>query len=231
MCSVPRMWPAKTDSTSRARKSGPFTQSEKVDLFKLHLKEYTTPARPTLIETTLAQYLAILGTGAPGSPEFTERIGALYAMAFTVKMTRKFGGLQDYVIGKLEAEYWTEDGVDPAEARPEQWHWRLLIRTPDFVEKSELREAARKLVEKGQTVPVREVELVTVHGGPCVQMLHVGPYEKSCETRAQMTEMIVRDGWEVPGRYHEVYLSDPRRVAPEKLRTILRLPVRKRRGG
>jgi hypothetical protein len=205
-------------------------QNEKIDLFKALREEYTTPSEPTIVKTTKANYLAIAGAGAPGSEAFTERIGALYAMAFTIKMTRKFGGLQDYVIGKLESQYWAEDGVDPAGARPEQWHWRLLIRTPDFVEKAELKEAARKLIEKGQTVPVRDVELVSLNEGACVQMLHVGPYDRSGEARTRMTDLIARDGWEVAGRYHEVYLSDARRVAPEKLRTILRLPVHKRRG-
>jgi hypothetical protein len=220
-----------THVAPRAGRTGPSLQAEKLDLYKLCRKEYATPARPTLIDTTRAHYLAILGAGTPGGQEFTERIGALYAMAFTIKMTRKFGGLQDYVIGKLEAQYWTEDGVDPAAAPSELWHWRLLIRTPDCVEKAELRQAARKLVEKGQAVPVREVELALLDGGTCMQMLHVGPYEASCESRAQMPAMMERGGLEVSGRYHEVYLSDPHRVAPEKLRTILRLPVRKRRGG
>lgn len=214
-------------SNNQIPRSNP--QGHKIDLCKLHREEYATPSHPTIVATSKASYLAIPGAGAPGGPEFTARIGALYAMAFTIKMTRKFDGRQDYVIGKLEAQYWTDEGVDPAAAQPDPWRWRLLIRTPDFVEKSEVREAARKLREKGQTVPVGEVELVVVNGGPCVQMLHVGPYDQSGKTRAQMLEMIERDGWEIAGRSHEVYLSDPRRVAPERLRTILRLRVRQHR--
>lgn len=201
--------------------------TEKVDLVRLHKDEYVAKPEPRLIETKPATYLAIEGRGAPGGDDFGDRIGALYAVAYTVKMTRKFGGRRDYVVSKLEAQYWSASGGSEfGESPPDDLCFRLLIRTPDFVDPAEIEEAAAKLVEKGKTPSVREVRLGTLEEGRCVQMLHVGPYESEPETLAAMREFMAKEGVEQAGHHHEVYLSDPRRVAPEKLRTILRLPVR-----
>lgn len=204
---------------------------EKVDLYKLHKAEYVAPKKPVVVDTRKAQYLAISGRGAPGGEAFQAKIGALYAMAFTIKMTRKFEGKGDYVISKLEGQYWTDpEDLDFQKARPEQLNWRLLIRTPDFVGKRDLESAASKLTEKGKGEGVNEVERVSLSEGKCVQLLHVGPYDKEPETVEKMMAFAELEGWAVNGRHHEIYLSDPRRVAPEKLRTILRMPVRKKGG-
>jgi hypothetical protein len=208
--------------------------TDKIDLFKLHKNEYVAPRQPALVTIKPAQYLAISGQGAPGGEAFTDRIGALYGAAYTIKMTRKFAGKQDYVIGKLECQWWVDgksgecDGDALDSVPPDSWRWRLLIRTPDFIGQPDLDEATAKLQEKGKGgAELGDVVLTTVAEGDCVQMLHVGPYEREPETVATMRAMAVAEGLTVHGRHHEIYLSDPRRVAPEKLRTILRLPVRK----
>lgn len=202
--------------------------TEKLDLYKQHKAEYAARQKPALIEAQRAQYLAVCGRGAPGSDEFQVRIGALYAAAFTIKMTRKFAGRGDYVICKLEGQYWDPDGAPdlPVSALADL-HWRLMIRTPDFVDQEDLDDAVRKIREKGKDVPIEAVELFELAEGTCVQMLHVGPYEQESVTLERMREWLTGEGWTPHGRHHEIYLSDPRRVAPEKLRTILRLPVRK----
>ena len=153
-------------------------------------------------------------------------MGALYAIAYTVKMTRKFDGRQDYVIGKLEGQWWSDRGPDLKNIPKEQWRWKLMIRTPDFVGETELSQAAKTLREKGKDPEVEEVKLETIAEGPCVQMLHVGPYDREWETISQMLEFAGEEGYESHGRHHEIYLSDPRRVPPERLKTILRMPVR-----
>ena len=195
----------------------------KIDLGKLHKADYVAPKQPVLLHIAPARYLAVTGQGRPGGDEFQTRIGALYAIAFTVKMTRKFGGRQDYTVGRLEAQYFF-DG-DPAAIPPDEWPWRLLIRTPEFVADTELTEAAAKLIAKGKPAEVKQVKLETIDEGRCVQMLNVGPYEREGDSVAVMCAFAGRHGLKFAGPHHEIYISDPRRVAPAKLKTILRLPV------
>jgi hypothetical protein len=199
---------------------------EKVDLCKLHKDEYVTPKNPVLIQTKPAQYLAIAGQGAPGGERFTACIGALYGMAFTIKMTRKFAGKQDYTVCKLEGQ-WFMDG-DFSKIPKTQWRWKLLIRTPDFIKQDDCKKAVATLLKRGKPREVEEVKLETIGEGQCVQMLHVGPYDREGETIALMRAFAESEGLKFAGPHHEIYLSDPRRVPPERLRTILREPVAKR---
>jgi len=192
---------------------------KKTDLFRELRDEYAQPKTPAIVSTTPGRYLAIEGRGAPGTGEFQDRLGALYAVAFTVKMTRKFDGRRDYVVGKLETQYERPDG--PLE---DLW-WRMLIRTPDFVGGDELAPAVAALLDKGKPETVREVSLEEIDEGECVQLLHVGPYDRAGGARREMEEFAAAEGLELRGLYHEICLSDPRRVEPERLRTILRMPV------
>ncbi len=205
--------------------------TDRIDLYKQHRDQYVTPKKPVLVAMDDATYLTISGRGAPGGPEFTEKIGALYGVAFTIKMTRKFAGQQDYVVSKLEAQ-WGLDGESChfANAPKEQWNWRLMIRTPLFVKQKELDEAARKLIEKGKAPCADQVKLESIAEALCVQMLHIGPYEEERRSIGVMSAFAEQQGLALHGRHHEIYLSDPRRIAPEKLKTILRLPVRKTEG-
>jgi hypothetical protein len=202
--------------------------NDKIDLCKLHKDEYATPKSPVLVTVGEAMYLAICGRGEPGGPEFTDRIGALYGVAYTVKMTRKFAGLQDYVVCKLEGQWWVDGPCqDFARVPRDQWNWRLMIRTPEIVTQAELRQAAATLIGKGKAPSADQVKLESFAEGLCVQMLHVGPYDREGDTIAQMKAFADERGLEFHGRHHEIYLSDPRRVTPERLKTILRIPVRK----
>jgi hypothetical protein len=199
---------------------------DKLDLFReLRKADYNPSKKPVLIEVKKGSYLQIDGTGAPGGDSFATRVGALYAMAYTIKMTRKFDGRRDYVIGKLEAQWWVDGGGDMASTPEDLWNWTLMIRTPDFVKRAELKSAAKALLEKGKDPDVAQVTLATMAGGRCVQMLHVGPYEKEPDTIAKMTAHAAEHGLAPHGRHHEIYISDPRRVPPDRLKTILRLPV------
>ena len=201
--------------------------SEKIDLFKEHKADYKATSRPALIETAAAHYLAVEGQGAPGGPEFEDRIGALYSMAFTIKMTRKAAGLGDYVVCKLESLWYAPDGGDDlCRVPPEQWCWTLMIRTPDGVTSDDLDAAVKALRDKGKCEFVQDVRLITLDEGPCVQMLHIGPYEMIGDTIETMQAFAARQGLAFTGNPHDIYLSDPRRVAPEKLKTIVRRPVK-----
>lgn len=201
---------------------------EKIDLSKLHKDDYAAPKKPVLLNIGEAAYLAITGQGEPGGTVFTDKIGALYGAAFTIKMTRKFAGEQDYAVCKLESQWWCDEGAGNFCRVPkDRWCWRLLIRTPDFVHQNELDQAVALLLKKGKSALVQEVRLESFTEGPCVQMLHVGPYEREPESIALMKAHAEKNGLQLHGRHHEIYLSDPRRVAPERLKTLLRHPVRK----
>jgi hypothetical protein len=201
--------------------------SEKLDLYKLHKADYVAKQTPIIVDTSDANYLVIDGGGEPGGAAFQVGIEALYGVAFTVKMTRKNEGQGDYAICKLEAQWWHGDGdSDLSEVPQSEWRWRLMIRTPEFVKDSDLESAASKLTEKNKGEGVDRVRLRDLSEGSCVQMLHLGPYEREHETIALMKQHAGEKGLQLHGLHHEIYLSDPRRVAAEKLKTILRRPVR-----
>jgi hypothetical protein len=203
-------------------------QDDKIDLFKqLRKTEYAQPKKPMLVDVKKGVYLTIDGKGEPGGSEFAAKVGALYSVAYTVKMTRKFDGRQDYVIAKLEAQWWSEEGPDLESVPKDQWRWKLMIRTPEIVDRGELKRAAKTLREKGKAAEADQVKLESICEKTCVQMLHVGPYDRECETISEMLQFAEQEGYRGHGRHHEIYLSDPRRVPPDRLRTILRMPVRK----
>ena len=200
---------------------------EKIDLYKLHKADYVAPKKPVLLHLKPAQYLTVADQGAPGSERFTACIGALYAVAFTIKMTRKFAGRQDYAVCKLEGQ-WFFDGDDPGITPKAEWRWKLMIRTPDFVTQTDRQQAVAKLLDKGKPREVQEVRLETIDEGTCVQMLHVGPYDRESETIAMIRTFAGKGGFTIVGPHHEIYLSDPRRVPALRLKTLLREPVSRR---
>jgi hypothetical protein len=195
----------------------------KLDLYKLHKAEYVTPKSPALVKTKPAQYLTFAGQGVPGDERFTTAIGALYGAAFTIKMTRKFAGKQDYAVCKLEGQWFVEG--DMAAIPKETWKWKLLIRTPDFVSQQDLKAAAAAALKKNKPQEIEEVTLERIDEGLCVQMLHIGPYDKESDSIALMRSFAEAKGLKFSGPHHEIYLSDPRRAPAERLKTILRNPT------
>jgi hypothetical protein len=197
----------------------------KLDLYQANKAEYATPRKPVLLRIAKATYLGIAGRGTPGGEAFEQAIGALMSVAFTIKMASKFAG-RDYGVCKLEGLWWVDSGGSFQTEPKDKWSWRLLIRTPEFIGKRELEAARKQLAEKGKDPLFKDVELLTLDEGQCVQMLHAGPYDREPETIARKEAFAAAEGYRFDGLHHEIYLSDPRRVAPEKLRTILRIPVR-----
>ena len=199
---------------------------EKLDLYKLHKADYVTPRKPVLVEIKPAKYLAITGRGEPGGAMFQARLGALYNVAFTIKMAKKFAG-QDYAVCKLEGLWWGSKHPANFLGEPrEAWNWKLLIRTPDFIQNREVSQASRSLLAKGRSADVSEVRLESLREGRCVQLLHTGAYDQESATIEQMRQFAEEAGLALHGLHHEIYLSDPRRVVPAELKTILRHPVR-----
>jgi hypothetical protein len=132
-----------------------------------------------------------------------------------------------YTVSKLEGLWWTElAGREFLETPREKWNWKLMIRTPPFITEKEVAGAKAKLLAKGKPREIAGVNLETLEEGQCVQVLHLGPYEAESATIARTREAAGKKGLKFHGLHHEIYLSDPRRVAPAKLRTILRRPVK-----
>jgi hypothetical protein len=202
------------------------SKPQKFETYKEFAADYVAPKEPALLRLKPARYLAIAGRGEPGGKAFQAAIGALYNAAFTVKMARKFAG-RDYTVSKLEGLWWADDsGREFLETPREKWNWKLMIRTPAFITEKEVAEAKKKLLAKGKPPEIAGVKLETLAEGQCVQMLHLGPYDAEPATLARMGKFAEKRGLVFHGLHHEIYLGDPRRVAPAKLRTILRRPAK-----
>ena len=199
----------------------------KLDLLKQHKAEYVAPKKPVLLKVGPAKYLAVEGKGAPADTAFQAAVGALYAVAFTIKMTRKAAGKGDYKIAWLEGLWWGPNLRAPfAVASPKDWRWKVLIRTPTFVSARDLAAAQKSLLAKGKVAEVAKVKLATLREGKCIQLLHVGSYASEVASLEAMHDFADARGLRFRGVHHEIYLSDPRRVPANKLRTILRHSVR-----
>jgi len=200
--------------------------TKKFDIYKEHAADYVTPKTPALVDIKPANYLVVTGRGEPGGEAFQSAIGALYKVAFTVKMARKFAG-RDYTVSKLEGRWWVDDPTRSfLDEPPSKWNWKLMIRVPEFIKEKEVAASIEKLLAKGKPKEVAGIKLEVLNEGNCVQVLHLGPYDKERPTIERMYTFAQEHGLKFHGLHHEIYLSDPRRVAPAKLRTILRHPVR-----
>jgi len=198
----------------------------KLDLYKLHKSDYVAPLKPVLVDIKPARYLSITGQGEPGGSTFQARLGALYNTAFTIKMAKKFAR-QDYAVCKLEGLWWGNNKASRFLEEPRDcWNWKLLIRSPDFIQNRDVTEAARNLIGKGKSADVSEVKLETLREGRCVQVLHTGPYDQESATIEVMEKFAAEAGLALHGLHHEIYLSDPRRVDVARLKTILRYQAR-----
>ena len=196
----------------------------KLDLYRRYKGEYVTPKNPALVRVGPARYLSVRGRGDPNGPGFGAAVGALYGVAFTIKMAKK-AARKDYVVAKLEGLWWGgRRGKLMIESPPSTWRWKVMIRVPTFVTASDVARAKRELLRRGKSGGT--VRLESLREGRVVQLLHVGPYDREHESLGRMEKFARAHGVRLAGRHHEIYLADPRRVAPARLRTILRRPVR-----
>lgn len=206
---------------------------EKLDLTKKYKTYYSAKAKPEIVTIEKALFLSICGKGDPSGKDFAERIEALYPTAYALKFACK-AMEKDFVVSKLEGLWWFDEKkyanktitTASVEVPRSEWNYRLLIRLPDFVTKKDVDKAIEK-VKKEKNIPLTsQLEFFTMTEGKCVQMLHVGPYSTEPETLQQMKVFMDSKGLGRNGLHHEIYLSDFRKTAPEKLKTILRDPVR-----
>ena len=205
--------------------------------FKKEYKEFYMPKNsPGIVMLPSMNYIAVRGTGDPNQEdgEYKQAIGLLYGIAFTIKMSRKgdhrIEGYFDYVVPPLEG-FWYMEGMNGIDyAHKENFHWISVIRLPDFVSEDDLRWAVNEATQK-KKLDFSKVEFRTVEEGLCVQCMHIGPYDDEPATVAMMHEFMEKKGYELDisdkRLHHEIYLSDARKVAPDKLKTVIRHPIRK----
>lgn len=179
-----------------------------------------------IVDVPPLQYLMVDGHGDPNtSKEYPDAVAALYPVAYALKFASKALG-KDYVVTPLEALWWAADPAAFTAGDKSQWDWTAMIMVPDWITRDMFDDAAAKVAEKDPPTSLSKVRLEMLIEGLCVQTLHIGSYDDEGAILAQMhQEFIPASGLREAGKHHEIYLNDPRKVEPSKLRTILRQPV------
>ena len=204
--------------------------------FKKEYKEFYLPKyKPEIVNVPKANYIAVRGTGDPNEENgaYQKAISVLYGVAYTLKMSYKtdykINGFFEYVVPPLEGFWWQEnvDGINYADKA--SFHWISVIRLPDFVSEKDL-EWAKETATKKKKVDCSSAEFLTVDEGLCVQIMHLGAFDDEPATIAIMDNYIRENGYinDLTDKrlHHEIYLSDARKVAPEKWKTVIRHPIK-----
>lgn len=205
--------------------------------FKKEYKEFYLPRnKPEIVNVPTANYIAVRGKGNPNTPdgEYQQAISVLYAVAYTLKMSYKtdykIEGFFEYVVPPLEGFWWQENvsGVDYG--NKDSFNWISVIRLPDFITKTDF-EWAVENASKKKKLDCSKAEFITIDEGLCVQIMHIGPFDNEPETVAIMDAFLEENGYEndinEKRLHHEIYMSDARKVAPEKWKTVIRHPIKK----
>lgn len=200
---------------------------EKID-FKKTLKKFYLPTDKdfVLVDVPEMRFLMIDGEGDPGGEAYTRAVQWLYSVAYPIKFIAKKQVGKDFVVPPLEGLWWADDMDDFISGNKDRWKWRMMIALPGWADQGMFEEAVVKASKKlGERPNSLRIENFTE--GKCVQIMHIGPYSEEAPTIARMhKEYIPANGLIENGYHHEIYLNDPRRTAPEKLKTVLRQPVR-----
>ena len=191
---------------------------------------YRAKPTPELVVVPRLSFLSLDGSGDPNtSPAYAAAIQALYSVSYAAKFTLKRSGGEDFKVSALEGLWWSEDLSAFAAADKTGWRWRMMIRQPDCVSAELVERLAHEVAAKKSLPCASELRLESFEEGPAAQVLYLGPYSGEGPTIARLHDFIHGLGYSFDGRvdkHHEIYLGDPRRAAPERLRTIIRQPYR-----
>lgn len=206
--------------------------------FKKEYKEFYLPKnKPEIVNVPTANYIAVRGKGNPNTldGEYQQAISVLYAVAYTLKMSYKtdykIKGFFEYVVPPLEGFWWQENvsGVDYG--NKDSFNWISVIRLPDFITKTDF-EWAVENASKKKKLDCSKAEFITIDEGLCVQIMHIGPFDNEPESVAIMDAFLEENGYEndinEKRLHHEIYMSDARKVAPEKWKTVIRHPIKRK---
>ncbi len=201
---------------------------EKVDHKKIFKEFYNPPLTPVIVYVPDMQFLMIDGKGYPEtSQEYQEAMEALYPIAYTLKFALKKAEVIDYTVMPLEGLWWAKDmNAFIINSRKEEWLWTSMIMQPPEVTTDHYREAIEVVQEKKNPTALSKMRLETYQEGVSVQVMHIGPFSEEGPVIETMHQYAFNQGYELRGKHHEIYLSDPRRTTPEKLRTVIRQPLK-----
>lgn len=206
--------------------------------FKKEYKEFYMPKnKPEIVTVPKANYIAVRGKGDPNDEggDYKRAIGVLYAIAYTLKMSYKtdyrIKGFYDYVVPPLEGFWWQDNVVGIDYSDKSTFNWISVIRLPDFITEEDFEWAAQTAGKKKQ-MDCSSAEFLTIDEGLCVQIMHIGSFDNEPATVAIMDDYLEKSGYENDFNtyrlHHEIYMSDARKVAPEKWKTVIRHPVKKK---
>lgn len=200
----------------------------KYDIKKAHKELYAPSAKAfALVDVPEFHYIAVDGQGDPTtSPAYADAVEALYGVAYTLKFASKALD-QDFVVGPMEGLWRADDPAAFLARRKDEWEWTMMISRPDWITADMVRNAVESAAEKRRTAALADLRMLTLIEGSCAQILHIGSYDDETPTLERLHQRVLPDnGLTFNGDHHEIYLSDARRTAPAKLRTILRQPVK-----
>jgi hypothetical protein len=202
---------------------------EKIDLRKKYHDLYSPSKKEfSLIEVPPLQYLMLDGSGDPAtSQRYADSIQTLYSLSYTLKFMLKKTRALDYTVMALEGLWWMPDMNEFSLANRSRWLWTSMMLQPEFISTADFEDARRQVIAKGKAPLAGEVRLERYDEGLAAQIMYFGAYADEAPVIAAMHAFIAENGYERNLKHHEIYLSDARRVAPEKNRTILRQPVKK----
>ena len=201
---------------------------EKIDL-KKELKGLYSPAKKIkFVEVPAMKYIKIDGKGSPNEEngDFSNAMSALYPLVYTMKFMLKDNG-KDFVVMPLEGLWYADDYEVYQTMETDKWKWTVMIAVPNFVETTHFEQAREKATDKIPADMKNKLQFAQLNEGSCFQITHIGPYSEEAETVKTLHKHIEMEGYEFAGLHHEIYLSDPRKTAPENLKTLIRQPVKK----
>ena len=204
--------------------------------YKKEYKEfYMPPKKPTIVEVPAMNYIAVRGQGDPNDEkgEYAQTLGLLYGIAFTIKMSykgdHKIQGYFEYVVPPLEGFWWQENTKGMDYTRKQDLYFISMIRLPDFVTKEDFDWAIQEATKK-KKMDFSKVDFLSVNEGLCVQCMHIGSFDDEPDTVSAMHQFVKENGYTLDFNdhrwHHEIYLSDPRRCDVQKLKTVIRHPIR-----
>jgi len=201
---------------------------EKVDL-KKQLKEFynASPKEVTVVDIPVMNFIMVDGQGSPNnSSEYIAAIEALFSVSYTLKFMIKKSRKIDYGVMPLEGLWWAEDMTKFSADRKDEWKWTAMIMQPRYVTSEDVKVAIEQIKKKKDLPAIAKLRFESFFEGKVAQIMYVGPYSGEGATIAKIHAFIQNSGYTLSGKHHEIYLNNPSRIAPEKLRTIIRQPMK-----
>ncbi len=201
---------------------------KKID-FKKEFKHLYRPSAKRVVEVEVPElsFLMVDGRGDPNtSQEYQEAMGALYAVSYSLKfMVKNVKQVADYAVMPLEGLWWTEDMSQFSVEKKHRWQWTMMIMQPEYVGQELVTQALAEVEIKKNPPALSKIRFESCHEGLSAQIMHIGPYSEEPPTIEKLHQFIAEKGYEPRGKHHEIYLSDPQRTAPERLKTVIRQPM------